>query len=190
MAEYPLPKFSFLVEWGGARLGFTEVTGLERSVEVIDYREGSMKSFSKLRMPGMEALGNVTLKRGTFQGDGDFYAWFNTVQMNTAERRDVIVKLLNENLEPTMVWRLANCFAVKYQATELKADGLQTVRFGRTLALIDPDNAEPRDHACNRGRAGIREPGLKGEMIAHLRIARIASHRGDLDRQIVGNGGI
>ena len=123
MAEYPLPKFSFLVEWGSARLGFTEVTGLERTVEPIEYREGSSKSFTKLKMPGMETLSNVTLKRGTFQGDTDFYDWFNTVQMNTVERRDVIVKLLNENLEPTMVWRLANCFAVKYQASELKADG-------------------------------------------------------------------
>ncbi len=123
MAEYPLPKFSFLVEWGAARLGFTEVTGLERTVEPIEYREGSSRSFTKLKMPGMETLSNVTLKRGTFQGDTDFYDWFNTVQMNTAERRDVIIKLLNEELEPTMVWRLANCFAVKYQASELKADG-------------------------------------------------------------------
>ncbi|WP_020535954.1 phage tail protein [Lewinella cohaerens] len=123
MANYPLPKFSFLIEWGEARLGFTEVTGLERSVEVIEYREGSSKSYSKLKMPGMEALSNVTLKRGTFEGDISFYSWFNTVQMNTVERRDVIVKLLNEENEPTMVWRLANCFAVKYQASELKADG-------------------------------------------------------------------
>lgn len=123
MAEYPIPKFSFLVEWGAARLGFTEVTGLERTVEAIEYREGSSRSFHKLKMPGMETLSNVTLKRGTFQGDTDFYDWFNTVQMNTVERRDVIIKLLNENLEPTMVWRLANCFATKYQASDLSADG-------------------------------------------------------------------
>lgn len=123
MANYPLTKFSFLVEWGDARLGFTEVTGLECAVEPIEYREGSSKTFSKLKMPGMETLSNVTLKRGTFQGDTGFYDWYNTIQMNTAERRDVIVKLLNENLEPTMVWRMVNCFVVKYQASELKADG-------------------------------------------------------------------
>lgn len=123
MAEYPLPKFSFLVEWGEARLGFTEVTGLERSVEKIEYREGSSKSFKKLQMPGLETLGNITLKRGTFQGDTGFYDWFDTIQMNTAERRDIIIKLLNENNEPTLVWRAANCFALKYQASELKADG-------------------------------------------------------------------
>lgn len=123
MAEYPLPKFSFLVEWGEARLGFTEVTGLERAVEKIEYREGSSKSFTKLQMPGMETLSNLTLKRGTFQGDTGFYDWFNTIQMNTAQRRDVVISLLNENHEPTLVWRAANCFALKYQASELKADG-------------------------------------------------------------------
>ncbi len=123
MAEYPLPKFSFLVEWGDARLGFTEVTGLERTVEPIEYREGSSKSFSKIKMPGMETIANLTLKRGTFQGDTGFHDWFNTIQMNTAQRRDIVIKLLNENLEPTLVWRAVNCFPVKYQASELKADG-------------------------------------------------------------------
>ncbi|TXK23522.1 phage tail protein, partial [Pontibacter qinzhouensis] len=29
MADYPLPKFHFLVEWGGSKVGFTEVTGLD-----------------------------------------------------------------------------------------------------------------------------------------------------------------
>ena len=123
MAEYPLPKFSFLVEWGEARLGFTEVTGIERTIEPIEYREGSSKEFHKLKMPGLHTNSNITLKRGTFQGDTTFHDWFNTVQMNTVERRDIIIKLLNENNEPTMVWRAANCFAVKYQASELKADG-------------------------------------------------------------------
>ena len=29
--EYPIPKFHFQVEWGGAKIGFTEVTGLAPS---------------------------------------------------------------------------------------------------------------------------------------------------------------
>ena len=38
MANYPLPKFHFIVDWGGARMGFTEVTGLDFETEVIEYR--------------------------------------------------------------------------------------------------------------------------------------------------------
>lgn len=122
MANQLLTPFSFLVEWGDVRIGFTEVTGLERIIEPIEYREGSSRSFSKQKLPGMETNSNVTLKQGMMQGDIGFYQWINTVQMNTIERRDVTIKLLNENLEPAMTWRLVNCFPVKYQAAELKAD--------------------------------------------------------------------
>ena len=41
MATYPIPKFHFRVEWGGVRIGFTEVTGLTVENEVIEYREGN-----------------------------------------------------------------------------------------------------------------------------------------------------
>jgi hypothetical protein len=36
----PLPVFHFLVEWGGTRVGFTEVSGLEEEIGIIEYREG------------------------------------------------------------------------------------------------------------------------------------------------------
>jgi phage tail-like protein len=143
MKEYPLPKFSFLVDWGPARLGFTEITGLERTIEPIEYREGSNQNFTKLKMPGLETLSNVTLKRGTFQSDTEFYDWFNTVQMNTAERRDVTISLLNEEGDPTMVWSLTKCFVVKYQATDLKADGnevaIETLEIAHEgLSMVKP----------------------------------------------------
>ncbi|MBI1780434.1 MAG: phage tail protein [Sphingobacteriales bacterium] len=41
MATYPMPAYHFSVEWGGTRIGFTEVTGLSMETEVIEYREGS-----------------------------------------------------------------------------------------------------------------------------------------------------
>ncbi len=122
MANLPLLKFSFLVEWGGERVGFTEVSGLETSTEVIEYREGSSPVASKQKMPGMLTYGNLTLKRGTFAGDSDFHNWFKTNQFNHAERRDLTIKLMNENLDPVMVWRAMNCFVIKYTPTDFKAD--------------------------------------------------------------------
>lgn len=122
MANLPLLKFSFLVEWGGERVGFTEVTGLESSTEVIEYREGASPVASKQKMPGMLTYGNITMKRGTIAPDSDFYNWFNSHQFNATERRDLTIKLLNESLEPVMTWRALNCFVVKYTPSELKAD--------------------------------------------------------------------
>ena len=123
MAQYPIPKFHFQVEWGGAKIGFTEVTGLDVSTDVIEYREGSSPEYHKIKMPGMQKFSNITLKRGTFKGDNDFYNWYNTIALNTVQRRDLIISLLNENHEPVVVWKIKNAFPVKVQSTDLKADG-------------------------------------------------------------------
>lgn len=123
MATYPLTKFHFQVEWGGTRIGFTDISGLDVSLDVIEYRDGASPEYSKIKMPGMTKFSNITLKRGTFLNDNEFYSWFNTVQMTTIERRNITISLLNENHEPVMVWKVKNAFPVKVQSTDLKADG-------------------------------------------------------------------
>lgn len=122
-ATYPLPKFHFQVEWGGTRIGFSEVTGLDMQVEAIEYREGSSPTFSKIKMPGLAKYSNITLKRGTFDGDKEFYLWMRTINMNKVERRNLTLSLLNENHEPVLSWKVLNAFPVKVQASDLKADG-------------------------------------------------------------------
>jgi phage tail-like protein len=126
MADYPVPKFHFQVEWGGTKLGFTEVTGLDVQTEVIEYRDGIMPEYSKIKMPGMQKYSNITLKRGTFPGDNEYYKWWNTVKLNTIERRDIIISLLNENHEPVVTWKVKKAWPVKVQSTDLKADGNET----------------------------------------------------------------
>ncbi len=123
MATYPLPKFHFQVQWGGVRIGFTEVTGLDMQVEAIEYREGSSPEYSKIKMPGMHKFSNITLKRGTIQGDSDFYKWINTINLTVSERRDIVISLLNETHAPVMTWKAKNAFPVKVQASDLKSDG-------------------------------------------------------------------
>lgn len=122
-AEYPLPKFHFIVEWGGTRIGFTEASGLDRQIDVIEYREGASKEYHKIKMPGLQKFSNITLKRGTFKGDNQFWDWLNTVQLNTIERRDLTLKLLNESHEPVVTWQIKQSWPVKIQSTDLKADG-------------------------------------------------------------------
>ncbi|MFI5171323.1 MAG: phage tail protein [Chitinophagales bacterium] len=123
MAEYPLPKFHFQVEWGGSKIGFTEVSGLDISTEVIEYRDGASPEYSKVKMPGQRKFSNITLKRGTFAGDNQFYDWFNTVSLNTIDRRDLTISLLNENHEPVITWKVKKAWPLKVTPTDLKADG-------------------------------------------------------------------
>ncbi|HLV67285.1 MAG TPA: phage tail protein [Polyangiaceae bacterium] len=122
--SYPLPKFHFEVQWGGSRIGFTEVSGLDAETELIEYREGSSREYSKVRMPGMQKYSNVTLKRGTFASDNEFFQWWKSTRtLGKPERREIIINLLNENHEPVFKWTLRNAFPTKVQATDLKAEG-------------------------------------------------------------------
>ena len=98
MADYPLPKFHFSVDWGGANVGFSEISGLNVETELIEYRHGASPEYHKLKMPGMQKYENIVLKRGSFNGDNQFFEWWNTVQLNKIEKRDITIKLLNENL--------------------------------------------------------------------------------------------
>jgi phage tail-like protein len=123
MATYPLSKFHFQVEWGGTKIGFTEISGLDSEVEVIEYRQGASPEYSKIKMPGLHKFSNITLKRGMFQGDNEYYEWLNSIQMNTVERRDITISLLNQDHEPIVVWKVRNAFPTKVQSTDLKADG-------------------------------------------------------------------
>lgn len=134
MAEYPIPKFHFQVEWGGSRIGFTEVSGLDITTEVIDYRDGASPEYSKIKMPGQRTFSNITLKRGTFAGDNEFYDWFNTVNLNQIERRDLTISLLNENHEPVVVWKVKNAWPSKVTPTDLNADGNEVAL--ETLELV------------------------------------------------------
>lgn len=128
--DYPIPRFHFQVEWGeGFRIGFTEVTGLTFETEVIEYREGNSKDYSKKKQPGLKKLSNITLKRGTFEGDYDYYKeWRKTYffqegnRTGSQYRRTVTIKLLNENHEAIITWRLLNAWPSKVQSTDLKAD--------------------------------------------------------------------
>lgn len=128
-ADYPLPKFHFQVEWGGTKIGFTEVSGLDFETEPIEYRHGASPEYFKTKQPGMQKWANITLKRGTFNSDNEYYEWWKeTVFFEEGEstgskyRRDITISLLNENHEPTIVWKVKNAWPIKVQTTDLKAD--------------------------------------------------------------------
>lgn len=120
---YPLPVFHFQVEWGGTTIGFSEVSGLSIEVQAIEYRDGASPQYSSIKMPGIPKYSNITLKRGVVAADNEFYSWLNTTKLNTVERRDLIISLLNEEHAPVMSWKVVNAFPVKVEGPGLKSTG-------------------------------------------------------------------
>lgn len=121
--EYPIPRFHFQVDWGGAKISFTEVTGLVMEREKIEYRHSDSLDFNKISMPGMAKNSNITLKRGKFEGDFDFNTWLEEIANERVNgRRDLIIRLLNEKHVPVAAWSATRCFPTKVTGPDLKSD--------------------------------------------------------------------
>jgi phage tail-like protein len=118
-----LTNYHFIVEWGGTRIGFEEVKNLSVGVQVIEYREGNSPEYGTIKMPGRPWFGNIELKRGATKGDNEFFKWWNTIKLNSVERRDITISLLNEEHQPVIIWRIRNAFPVKIVWADLKAIG-------------------------------------------------------------------
>jgi phage tail-like protein len=120
--NYPLPRNRFSVDWGGTRSGFSEVSGLTIDAQSPAFRDGTMVENSNVTMPGILRYPNLILKRTLEKSDNEFYGWISTIQLNTVERRDVTVTLLDGSDSPAVVWKLRNAFPVKLEYSSLEAD--------------------------------------------------------------------
>ena len=123
-SNYPLTGFHFKVEWTPdekENVSFSEVSGLNMSTTAIEYREGSDKDYTTLKMPGLRKYSNITLKRGTMATDNGFFEWCNSIKNTTVTRRDITIFLLDEEHEPVISWSVKNAFPVKYDGGSLNA---------------------------------------------------------------------
>ena len=113
MAEFPVnpqrfdpyKNFKFRLKWDGKYVaGVSKVSGLKRTTEVVEHREGGDPSTSR-KSTGLTQFEAITLERGLTQ-DLDFVAWANSSQVldkgspsqSLANlRKEVRIDLLNEN---------------------------------------------------------------------------------------------
>lgn len=132
---YPLTKMNFLVtvdEINGTA-AFNEVSGVEASVDVIEFRQGNAHSLAPVKLPGLVKHGNVTLKMG-YTNDSEFKKWIQSCVSETREampRHNVSIELIDINggapqsavtsAVGTTVWVLTNAWVTKYSAPDLNS---------------------------------------------------------------------
>lgn len=127
--ERALPglNFYFQVKLGGDVISVQEVSGLEPELAPVEHRRDSNPNLSVLKMPGMEKLPDVTLKRGVIQRDSKLWRWLSDLKLNTEEpmpsTSNITISLLDESGVPSMVWTLANARLTYIAATELSTQG-------------------------------------------------------------------
>lgn len=121
----PLSAYRFRLEIDNVQLaGFSEVSGLEVTVGVIDYREGTDPPHVR-KLAGLTKYGNVTLKRGLTVGANslELHAWHRQVvsgQLAQARRRVTIV-VQDDAGNDRARFVVSEAWPVKYAAGGLNA---------------------------------------------------------------------
>lgn len=121
----PYGAFNFLVEIDGIAAGaFSEVSGLESTVEVIEYRNGS-DDITVRKLPGLKKHANIVLKRG-FTNDHSLWDWYKATLDGRVERRSMMITVLNEAREPALRFAVRNAWPCSWSGPDLDA-GKSTV---------------------------------------------------------------
>lgn len=121
--EWKKPKFRFEVEIPelNSTIMVEEIAGLNTE-EPIEYRGGNSPNSSVQKMPGIKKFGNITLKKGMFKEPDVFWKLYEQVKSTKVQGRTTIIKLLDEDGNPTMVWTLTNAFPSKIIGTDSKSE--------------------------------------------------------------------
>jgi phage tail-like protein len=120
--DNPYGNFNFVVELGGAEAGFREVDLPAGEIDVIEYRDGSDKSSSLRKLPGLVRYPNVVLRRGV-AGRTELFEWWRAVRDGQPDRRTVVITLLDEQRQPVQRWVLRNAWPARIDYGSLDARG-------------------------------------------------------------------
>jgi phage tail-like protein len=153
----PYKNFKFRVKWDGKYVAaISRVTGLIRTTEVIEHREGGDPSTSR-KSPGRSNFDAITLERGLSQ-DTAFEDWANLVWKFGAGlgsesslnefRKDIVIELYNEAGQLVHAYHVYRCWPSSYEALpSLDANGpsvaiesltLQTEGWVRDTSVTEP----------------------------------------------------
>lgn len=141
---YPMTSMNFVVTAGdGAVAAFSEISGIEASVDVVEFRQGNSPSLAPMKIPGLVHHGNVTMKYGYILGDS-FRDWVaacvsserGVTTNGSTFRRDVRVELLDTAAAKPMqtgvnnnaaaagqgsVWVFKDAWITKYNGPDMNA---------------------------------------------------------------------
>ncbi len=130
----PLPAFNFLIAlldtsstfsaiksgvMGLALGGFSECSGLESTLETIDYLEGGINDRVH-RFPTRFNYTNIILKRGVGFSE-DLWLWHQEFVEGKGKRRDGLIILQNEMKIPIKIWTFSRGLPIKWSGPTFNA---------------------------------------------------------------------
>lgn len=118
----PFRNFRFRVEIDGIQqAAFSEVTGVESTVEPIDYRVGNDPTHVR-KLPGMTKYSHITLKWGVTDSS-ELHDWHEEIIQGVIKRKSVSITAVNEDGKDGARWEVRDAWPSKYHGADLNAKG-------------------------------------------------------------------
>ncbi len=117
----PYANYSFLVEIDGiVRAGFREVSGLDSTIEVHEFREGGENATMR-KLPMKTKFSNIVLKWG-LADDMELYNWHRQGVQGNVQRRNGSIVVLDRQGNPKVRWNFFNAWPSKYDSSNFNAE--------------------------------------------------------------------
>lgn len=116
----PHPAFRFEVQLDGiASGGFSECSGLDSRIEIIEYREGGMNDHVHKFVRGTRHP-SLILRRGIV--DRELYDWHAEVGAGKVTPRNAVVRVFDAAAQGVvMEWRVSSALPVRWSGPRLNA---------------------------------------------------------------------
>ena len=147
-AAYPLPVYNYTVEIDGEVIAFTEVSGLDIVFDTITYKESKTNQPGAgpnvMHMPGQGTPVNLTLKKGYVltKNMPVFYDWISSIKLNVVQKKDIVVRLRDEEGKAVVSWTVIDAFPTWLEAPSFNAESNEVAIESLELMASDLQMAE------------------------------------------------
>jgi phage tail-like protein len=128
-ASSALAGISISLTTSQATAGFSEISGLEATMDVENYDAGGVNG-GALRFPGRVKWSNLVFKRGVIEqrplsDTSDFWAWLQTFLDGQGVRKDGVITLMDESGSAALAWSWRRGLPVKLIGPSMNAQQSQ-----------------------------------------------------------------
>jgi len=155
----PYKTYQFKVMWEGKYVaGVSKVSGLTRTTQVVNHREGGSPGVAR-RSPGQTEYSPITLERGVTH-DLEFEQWVNKVwtlgnsvgkEVSLIDfRKDIIIELYNDAGQKVLAYKIFRCWVSEYTAmpdldASANAVAIQSITLQNEGWELDTSVTEPTE---------------------------------------------
>jgi phage tail-like protein len=99
---------------------FSEVLGLDVSIDIVDYRTGTSVPLAPEKLPGLARYPNITLKRGLTQNT-DLWNWIKNILNGVSDKRNMSIVLQDAQHNDVIRWNVKSAWPCRWAGPILHA---------------------------------------------------------------------